>query len=80
MWHEHKHTDEVFIVVERIMNIEFRDRTVKLCEGKMIVVQKGVEDKPFANDECSIMIIEPRVVVNTGKMHGGLTAKNDLWV
>ncbi len=79
-WHEHKHTDEVFIVVEGVMNIEFRDRTVKLCKGEMIVVQKGVEHKPFANDECSIIIIEPRGVVNTGEMLGELTAENDVWV
>ena len=79
-WHEHKDTDEVFIVIEGSMGIEFKDRTVKLIEGEMIVVQKAEQHKPFATEECKVMIIEPRGVVNTGDSGGYLTVENDAWI
>ena len=79
-WHEHKDTDEVFIIIEGSMGIEFKDRTVKLIEGEMIVVRKGEQHKPFAIEECKVMIIEPRGVVNTGNSGGYLTAENDAWI
>ena len=79
-WHDHKDTDEVFIVVEGEMGIEFRDRTVHLMQGEMYVVPKGVEHKPFADSECKVMLVEPKGVVNTGESGGELTAKNDVWV
>ena len=79
-WHEHKDTDEVFIVIEGSMGIEFKDRTVELNRGEMIVVQKAEQHKPFANDECKVLIIEPRGVVNTGNSDGDLTSENDVWI
>tara|TARA_B100001750_G_C15514406_1_gene605929 strand:+ start:3323 stop:3706 length:384 start_codon:yes stop_codon:yes gene_type:complete len=80
VWHNHADTDEVFIVVEGKMKIEFENETVELNEGEMYVVPKGVEHKPFAEDECKIMLVEPRGVVNTGNTEGDLTASNDVWV
>ena len=80
VWHNHADTDEVFIVVEGKMKIEFENETVELNEGEMYVVAKGVEHKPFAEDECKIMLVEPRGVVNTGNTEGDLTASNDVWV
>ena len=53
---------------------------VELSEGDMFVVPKGVEHKPWAENECKIMIIEPRGVVNTGNSEGDLTASNDVWI
>ena len=79
-WHEHKDTDEVFIVIEGSMGIEFKDRTVELNAGEMIVVEKAEEHKPFATEECKVLIIEPRGIVNTGDSVGDLTAKNDVWI
>ena len=79
-WHEHKDTDEVFIVIEGSMGIEFKDRIVELKEGELIVVQKAEQHKPFANKECKVMIIEPRGVVNTGDSGGYLTAEDDAWI
>jgi len=78
--HEHKDTDEVFIVIEGSMGIEFKDRTIELNEGEMIVVQKEEQHKPFATEECKVLIIEPRGVVNTGHSGGDLTAENDIWI
>jgi len=80
VWHNHADTDETFIVIEGEMKIEFEDKTVGLSEGEMYVIPKGVEHKPYAEDECKIMIIEPRGVVNTGDTEGDLTASNDVWI
>lgn len=79
-WHDHQDTDEVFIVIEGSMGIEFRDGVVQLQEGEMFVVPKGVEHKPFASKECKVMLVEPSGVVNTGNSGGDLTAKNDVWI
>ena len=80
VWHDHKDTDEVFLVVHGSMSIEFEDRTVDLNEGEMFVVPKGVKHKPFAKEECHVLLVEPRGVVNTGESGGELTAENDLWI
>lgn len=80
VWHRHADTDEVFIVIEGRMVIEFRDGRVELAAGEMYVVPKGVEHKPVAEGECRIMLVEPRGTVNTGDAGGELTAVNDLWV
>ena len=79
-WHEHNDTDEVFIVIEGSMGFEFKDRTVELNDGEMIVVRKAEQHKPFAIKECKVLIIEPRGVVNTGGSGGKLTAENDVWI
>ena len=79
-WHEHKDIDEVFIVIEGSMGIKFKDRTAELNDGEMIVVEKGEQHKPFASEECKVLIVEPRGVVNTGDSGGILTAENDVWV
>ncbi|HJM86906.1 MAG TPA: cupin domain-containing protein [Candidatus Thalassarchaeaceae archaeon] len=80
VWHNHDDTDETFIVIEGKMKIEFEDKTVELNEGEMYVIPKGVNHKPFAEEECKIMIIEPSGVVNTGNIESDLTASNDAWI
>ena len=80
VWHDHPETDEVFIVIEGALTIEFRDGLVTLSPGEMFVIPKGVEHKPVAHAECKIMIVEPKGVVNTGDANSDLTAQNDLWV
>ncbi|KGJ88028.1 cupin domain-containing protein [Thalassotalea sp. ND16A] len=80
VWHDHPDTDEVFIVMEGILTIEFRDGNVTLQSGEMYVIPKGVEHKPVAKSECKIMIVEPKGIVNTGDSGSALTAENDIWV
>ena len=80
VWHSHKHTDEVFIVVEGVLNIEFNDGSVTLRPGEMFVVPKGIEHKPWSESECKLMLVEPKGVVNTGEVKSELTAANDVWV
>ncbi|MDP5274901.1 cupin domain-containing protein [Chengkuizengella axinellae] len=80
VWHSHKDTDEVFIVMEGELKILFRDGEVKLSKGEMYVIPKGVEHKPYAEKECHVMLVEPKGVVNTGENRGELTAENDVWI
>jgi mannose-6-phosphate isomerase-like protein (cupin superfamily) len=80
VWHCHADTDEVFIVLDGAMVLEFRDKTIPLAAGEMYVVPKGVEHRPVAVDECCVMLVEPRGVVNTGEAGGAYTAQNDIWI
>ena len=78
--HQHSDTDEVFIVIEGKMSIEFKTETIEIKNGEMIVVPKGVVHKPFADEECKVMLVEPRGVLNTGDTKRNLTAPNDQWI
>jgi mannose-6-phosphate isomerase-like protein (cupin superfamily) len=80
VWHDHRDTDEIFVVLEGQMRIDFRDGTVALSAGEMIVVPKNVEHRPCAERECKVLLVEPRGVVNTGGAGGALTADNDVWI
>ena len=80
VWHNHPNTDEVFIVIEGSMCIELEEGLVELSAGEMYVVTKGVMHRPYAENECKIMLVEPRGVVNTGGADSELTAENDVWV
>lgn len=80
VWHDHKDTDETFIVIEGKLRIDFRDGQVNLSAGEMFVVPRGVEHKPCAAKEAKVMLIEPRGVRNTGDEGGAMTAENDLWI
>ena len=80
IWHDHKDTDETFIVIEGEMNMHFRKKNIKLSMGEMIVVPRGVEHKPSAEKECKILVIEPRGVINTGDKKNKLTIDKEMWV
>jgi len=79
-WHSHPDTDEVFIVIEGALDIEFRDGKVSIEAGEMFVVPRGVEHKPVAENECRIMLVEPRGTINTGDKRHARTAENDIWI
>lgn len=80
IWHDHKETDETFIVLEGSLRIDFRDGHVHIGKGEMFVVPKGVEHKPYAQSEVRMLLIEPRGVLNTGQEGGERTAVNDVWI
>ena len=80
VWHKHEETDEAFIVLKGEIHIEFENHTVRLGEGEMLVVPKGVRHKPYADQEAHVMLIEPKDVRNTGNIENDLTAPNDDWV
>jgi mannose-6-phosphate isomerase-like protein (cupin superfamily) len=80
IWHDHKDTDETFIVIEGVLRIDFRDGAVHLAPGEMFVIPKGVEHKPYAESEVRVLLIEPRGVPNTGDEGGDRTAESDVWI
>ena len=80
VWHDHSDTDEFFFVIEGTLFIEFENKTMELNTGELYVVPKGVQHRPYALEECKVMLIEPRGVVNTGEAESNLTASNDVWI
>ena len=80
IWHDHQDTDETFVVLEGDLRIDFRDGAVHVRAGEMFVVPRGIEHKPFAEQEVKLLLIEPRGVLNTGHEGGERTARNDVWI
>ncbi|MTV13970.1 MULTISPECIES: cupin domain-containing protein [Bradyrhizobium] len=66
VWHKHDDTDDFFLVLKGILDIELRDRTVTLTPGQMYIVPKGVEHRPVAREEVHLLLIEPTGTPNTG--------------
>ena len=66
VWHSHADTDETFLILEGQLRIDFRDDSVTLNRGDMLIVPKGVEHKPFAESECHVMVLVREGTVNTG--------------
>ena len=80
VWHCHDDTDEMFLCLAGNMRSELRDGLVELSEGELYVVPRGVEHKPGADEECHVLLIEPRGVINTGDEESELTAPGDSWI
>jgi mannose-6-phosphate isomerase-like protein (cupin superfamily) len=66
VWHKHDHEDELFLVVKGRFVMEFRDRDVRLEEGEFLVVPRGVEHRPVAEEEVHVLLFEPAGTLNTG--------------
>jgi mannose-6-phosphate isomerase-like protein (cupin superfamily) len=73
VWHHHEHEDELFLVVRGSFRMDFRDRSVTLGEGEMIIVPRGVEHRPVADEEVWVMLFEPAGTLNTGSAGGERT-------
>ena len=73
VWHKHDNEDELFYVVKGVLKMEFRDRTVEINEGEFLIVPRGVEHKPVADNEVAVMLFEPASTLNTGNTRGELT-------
>ena len=68
IWHSHEGEDEMFLVVKGKLKLLFRDGEVELNEGEVLVVPKGVEHKPVAEEEVMVMLFEPASTINTGEV------------
>ena len=68
IFHHHDHEDELFLVVKGRFRMEFRDRHEWIEEGEFIVVPRGVEHRPVAEEECWILLFEPASTLNTGNV------------
>lgn len=68
IWHKHDNEDELFFVIKGNFKMELRDKTIELSEGEMLIVPKGVEHKPVADEEVWVMLFEPASTLNTGNV------------
>ena len=66
IWHKHDDTDDFFLVLKGVLDIELRDRTIRLGPGQMYVVPRGVEHRPVAREEVHLLLMEPTGTPNTG--------------
>ncbi|WP_109853099.1 cupin domain-containing protein [Aquimarina sp. AU58] len=73
VWHKHDNEDEMFYVVNGEFKMEFRDRVVHLKANEFLVIPKGTEHRPVADQEVSVMLFEPNTTINTGNTPGNLT-------
>lgn len=73
VWHHHEQEDELFLVIKGRFRMEFRDHTVDLAAGDMIVVPRGVEHRPVADEEVEVLLFEPAGTLNTGNVRNELT-------
>ena len=79
-WHAHENEDELFLVVQGEFTMEFRDRSVILREGEMIVVPRGVEHRPVAEQECHVLLFEPAGIINTGNARNSDKTNSAKWL
>ena len=68
LWHHHDNEDELFLVVKGTLRMKFRDREAVVREGEFVVVPRGVEHCPVADQEVHIVLIEPKSTLNTGNI------------
>lgn len=76
IWHKHDNEGEMFYVLEGTLKIEFRDHTEVLEPDEFIVIPKGVEHRPVADEEVSVMLFEPAGTLNTGNIESDLTRRD----
>jgi len=73
VWHHHDNEDELFLVVKGLLRMRFRDRDVNVSPGEFIIVPKGVEHMPVADEEVHIVLFEPKTTLNTGNLQNERT-------
>jgi mannose-6-phosphate isomerase-like protein (cupin superfamily) len=75
VWHKHDAEDELFLVVEGRFRMEFRDRHVWVGEGEFLIVPRGVEHRPVAEEEVHVLLFEPATTLNTGDVRNERTVE-----
>ena len=75
LWHHHEHEDELFLVVKGTLRMRFRDKDVVVREGEFLVVPRGVEHMPVAEDEVHVVLLEPKSTLNTGNVRNERTVE-----
>lgn len=80
IWHKHDDEDELFYVLQGSFRMEYRDKTIVLHEGDMLIVPKGTEHRPVADEEVSVMLFEPATTLNTGDTESTLTKEKLDWI
>ncbi len=77
VWHHHEQEDELFLVLGGRLRMDFRDRRVWVEQGEFIIVPRGVEHRPVAEEEVHVMLFEPATTLNTGNVRNELTATEE---
>ena len=76
VWHQHETEDELFLVVKGTLLIKLRDRDIQLQEGEVVIIPKGVEHLPIADEEAHVLLLEPKTTLNTGNIQNERTVSN----
>ena len=79
VWHHHEAEDELFLVVKGRLLIKLRDRDIWLDEGEFVIIPRGVEHCPVAEEEAHVLLLEPKSTVNTGNVQSERTV-GDQWI
>jgi len=80
VWHHHEQEDELFLVLKGKLLMDFRERTVEINPGEFIVVPRGVEHRPRAEEEVHLLLFEPATTLNTGNVENERTKKKPDWI
>jgi len=80
VWHHHQNEDELFLVIKGRLLIKLRDGDVSLEEGEMVIIPRGVEHMPVAEEEVHVLLLEPKSTVNTGSAGGERTVAAPEWI
>jgi mannose-6-phosphate isomerase-like protein (cupin superfamily) len=80
VWHHHEHEDELFLVVKGRLLIKLRDRDIWLGEGEFVVIPRGIEHMPVAQEEVHVLLLEPKTTLNTGNVENERTVAAVQWI
>lgn len=80
VWHQHEHEDELFLVVKGHLLIKLRDRDLHVGEGELVIIPRGVEHLPVAEEEVHVLLLEPKTTVNTGEVRNERTVESAAWI
>ena len=80
VWHLHENEDELFLVVKGQLLIKLRDRDIHLKEGEFVVIPRGVEHLPIAEEEVHVLLLEPKSTLNTGNVQNERTVTDVKWI
>ncbi len=75
VWHHHEREDELFFVVKGSFTMRLRSEEVRVHEGEFVVIPRGLEHQPYAEEEVEVMLIEPKTTLNTGNTENERTVK-----
>ena len=76
IWHQHENEDELFMVIKGKLTIKLKEQDIELTTGQFFIIPSGVEHLPVADEECHVILFEPKTVVNTGNVKNEKTVKN----
>ena len=68
VWHHHDNEDELFLVIKGKLTIKLRDRDIDLDPGDFVIIPRGIEHLPIANEEVHVLLLEPKSTLNTGNV------------